>query len=144
MDDELRACPFCGGDAELCENKTHDFFVRCTDTGCHARTRNYHENSVGAIDSWNGRHYDRRLGKLVIETDDYGNVCYKVESNAYVLSQSDMESYARCVNDLRQLVRDLWDFAIIGTNTPPLFSAEWHMQACAIRDRALELGIEVE
>lgn len=142
-DEKLKPCPFCGADAELCENKTHDFFVRCTDTGCHARTRNHHENSVGAIDAWNERYYDRGHGKMVIETDEYGNVHYKIESNAYVVSQDDMERFASSVADLRQLVSDLWDFAIIGTNTPPVFTAQWHERAVMLRDRARDLGIEV-
>lgn len=142
-DNQLKPCPFCGADAELCENKTHDFFVRCVDTRCHARTRNYHENSVGAIDSWNERHYDRGLGKMVIETDEYGDVHYRIDSNAYLVSQDDMEHFNSYVANLRQLVSDLWDFTIVGTNTPHLFSAEWHAQACAIRDRARELGVEV-
>lgn len=142
-DNQLKPCPFCGADAELCENKTHDFFVRCTDTGCHARTRNYHENSVGAIDAWNERHYDRSLGKMAIETDDYGNVHYRIDSNAYLVSQDDMERFSRCVADLRQLVSDLWDFAIIGKDTPPIFTAQWHECAVKMRDRALALGIEV-
>lgn len=55
MSADLLPCPFCGSRAELCETKTHDYFVRCTDAVCHARTRNYHENDIGAITGWNAR-----------------------------------------------------------------------------------------
>lgn len=52
---ELLPCPFCGGEAELWHNKTWDYVVRCTNKGCAARTRQYHENSNGAVDAWNTR-----------------------------------------------------------------------------------------
>ena len=52
---ELKPCPFCGGEAELWHNKTWDYVVRCTNKGCAARTRQYHENSNGAVDAWNTR-----------------------------------------------------------------------------------------
>lgn len=47
----LKPCPFCGGDAELKHNKQWDYFVRCE--VCGAKTRQHHENSVGAVDDWN-------------------------------------------------------------------------------------------
>lgn len=55
MNDQLKPCPFCGSTAELLHTKTWDYFVRCTDKGCAARTRQYHENNVGAVDAWNKR-----------------------------------------------------------------------------------------
>ena len=134
MSEQLKPRPFCGADAELCENKTHDFFVRCTDTGCHARTRNHHENSVGAIDAWNERYYDRSHGKMVIETDGYGNIHYKIESNAYVVSQDDMERFSRCVADLRQLGSDLY---------LQLRNAYDSKELDEFRERMHALGIEV-
>lgn len=51
--DELRPCPFCGGDSEVVHLKSGDDLVRCVK--CHARTRQYHENDVGARDAWNRR-----------------------------------------------------------------------------------------
>ena len=53
MEDGLRPCPFCGGDAELVHLKSGDDYVRCTE--CRARTRQHHENEVGARDDWNRR-----------------------------------------------------------------------------------------
>lgn len=50
---ELSACPFCGGEAELKHNKTWDYFVRCK--SCGVRTRQHHENHVGAEMDWNRR-----------------------------------------------------------------------------------------
>lgn len=52
---ELKPCPFCGSPAELLHTKTWDYFVRCTDRGCAARTRQYHENETGAVNAWNAR-----------------------------------------------------------------------------------------
>ena len=52
---ELRPCPFCGADAELVHNAHWDYFVRCTDKQCAARTRLHHENENGAVDAWNRR-----------------------------------------------------------------------------------------
>lgn len=51
----LLPCPFCGSPAELLHTKTWDYFVRCTNKSCAARTRQYHENNVGAVDAWNTR-----------------------------------------------------------------------------------------
>lgn len=50
---ELLPCPFCGGMAELKHTKSWDYFVRCQ--SCGARTRQHHENDVGAVDGWNRR-----------------------------------------------------------------------------------------
>lgn len=58
--------------------------------------------------------------------------------------REDAERFSRCVADLRQLVSDLWEFTIIGKDTPPIFTAQWHARACAIRDRARDLGVEVD
>lgn len=59
MDDELRSCPFCGGVAELVHTRSGDDYVRCTE--CRARTRQYHENSVGPRDAWNRRVDDEEV-----------------------------------------------------------------------------------
>lgn len=50
---ELLTCPFCGGDAALERNASWDYFVRCK--SCRVRTRQHHENSVGAVLDWNRR-----------------------------------------------------------------------------------------
>lgn len=51
----LKPCPFCGSPAELVINSSGDDFVRCSNKSCACRTRQYHENKNGAIQSWNGR-----------------------------------------------------------------------------------------
>lgn len=55
MSDEIKLerCPFCGGPAILKHNATWDYFVRCE--VCGARTRQHHENDVGAVSDWNRR-----------------------------------------------------------------------------------------
>lgn len=50
---ELLPCPFCGGEAEVRESSTHDFYVKCTK--CGASTRKNHENRPGALIDWNTR-----------------------------------------------------------------------------------------
>lgn len=52
---ELKPCPFCGSPAELTHTKTWDYYVRCTNKSCAARTRQYHENDAGAVNAWNKR-----------------------------------------------------------------------------------------
>ena len=51
----LLPCPFCGAPAELIHNSHWDYFVRCTDKRCAARTRQHHENENGAVLGWNKR-----------------------------------------------------------------------------------------
>lgn len=53
MTDNLLACPFCGGRAEMRESSTHDFYAKCA--GCGASTRRNHENRNGAVMDWNTR-----------------------------------------------------------------------------------------
>ena len=48
---ELKACPFCGGDAEVYEEEEW-FYVRCFD--CWAQTDGI-DTEIGAIDAWNRR-----------------------------------------------------------------------------------------
>jgi len=52
-DFELERCPFCGGAALLKKTSNWDYFVRCGE--CGAKTRQYHENDVGAVSAWNAR-----------------------------------------------------------------------------------------
>ena len=55
MNIDPRPCPFCGSDAVLQRTSTWDWFVRCTNKECGARSRNFHENQAGAVTSWNRR-----------------------------------------------------------------------------------------
>lgn len=55
MYEELKRCPFCGAEAELVRNSGGNYFVRCTDRQCAARTRLYHENESGARLAWSRR-----------------------------------------------------------------------------------------
>ena len=148
--EELKPCPFCGEHADLCETKNHDYFVRCSNVNCHARTRNFHENDVGAVMAWNERYYDRNLGKMVIETDEYGNIHYKIESNAYLVSQEDMEHFNSYVANLRELVRGL-DHCMRSTSSSSDECAGCPLQGwstdgfqCTKSDRMRDLGIEVD
>lgn len=52
---KLETCPFCGSEAELRQTSSWDYFVRCTNKQCAARTRQFHENRNGAIATWNLR-----------------------------------------------------------------------------------------
>lgn len=55
MEETLRPCPFCGAEAELVRNSGGNYFARCTNRQCAAKTRLYHENENGAIAAWNRR-----------------------------------------------------------------------------------------
>lgn len=72
----LKPCPFCGSPAELLHTKSWDYFVRCADKGCAARTRQYHENDVGAVDAWNTR------AERTCYADRHGGYTYRFECSA--------------------------------------------------------------
>ena len=50
--EELKKCPFCGGKAEIVEDKNHISFIRCKRLCC--RTYFYESPKV-AIKTWNRR-----------------------------------------------------------------------------------------
>ena len=50
--EELKKCPFCGGEAEIVEDKNHISFIRCERLCC--RTYFYESPKV-AIKEWNRR-----------------------------------------------------------------------------------------
>ncbi len=50
--EELKKCPFCGGEAEIVEDKNHISFIRCKRLCC--RTYFYESPKV-AIKAWNRR-----------------------------------------------------------------------------------------
>ena len=52
---DLKLCPFCGSSGEMKHTSTWDYYVKCTNPVCGARTRNHHDNEVGAAISWNKR-----------------------------------------------------------------------------------------
>lgn len=60
MGDELKPCPFCGGEAELWHNAHWDYVVRCTK--CGAKTRQHHENGADAAMDWDKREGYRIVG----------------------------------------------------------------------------------
>lgn len=55
MDEKLKLCPFCGGEAELTQDRyrgLNTFYVRCC--GCGART-DFEYAEEFAAELWNGR-----------------------------------------------------------------------------------------
>lgn len=52
MSEELKTCPFCGGEATLCENLDYAY-VYCRDCGC--QTDESHVSAKEAIAAWNQR-----------------------------------------------------------------------------------------
>lgn len=55
MDETLKPCPCCGAPAEMRHSRAGDDFVKCTNPCCGMRTKNCHENEVGARPVWNAR-----------------------------------------------------------------------------------------
>lgn len=62
MSDELKPCPFCGGEAKI--ESTSDqmghlvltgYIVRCSQCWCAPKPNNYDGNRQNAIDRWNAR-----------------------------------------------------------------------------------------
>lgn len=54
---ELKACPFCGGEAELRGHKAPEFWVGCSKMGCKATTEGFGDQER-AIAAWNTRPTD--------------------------------------------------------------------------------------
>lgn len=80
MTDELLPCPFCGGQAEMRESSTHDFYVKCKD--CGAATRRNHENRNGAVMDWNAR-AERTCRMETAEGCQNWNSCSECDADYY-------------------------------------------------------------
>lgn len=52
MGDELKPCPFCGGEAEMREGSSTKPYVRCKRCGCRTGSSRYRGN---VAKSWNAR-----------------------------------------------------------------------------------------
>lgn len=52
MSDELKLCPFCGGEAEMREGSSTKPYVRCKRCGCRTGSSRYRGNLAKA---WNAR-----------------------------------------------------------------------------------------
>ena len=96
---ELKRCPFCGSPAELLHTKTWDYFVRCTDKGCAARTRQYHENSVGAVNAWNKR-AATTIGQVAVEVVPTKLTCKLEPLKAFevTVNMLDQTEWGVCAN----------------------------------------------
>lgn len=55
MVDELKPCPFCGGEAELTGHQAPEFWVLCPTIGCKASSEGFGDKKR-AIAAWNTRH----------------------------------------------------------------------------------------
>ena len=54
--DELKPCPFCGGDAEIYDFKDGRYFVGCSNTNCDVYPyTSIHYDKEDAIAAWNRR-----------------------------------------------------------------------------------------
>lgn len=52
MSDELKSCPFCGGEAEMREGSSTKPYIRCKRCGCRTGSSRYRGNLAKA---WNAR-----------------------------------------------------------------------------------------
>ena len=52
MSDDLKPCPFCGGEAELC-GMVGTRYIRCTSCGCDGPI--FQDTKKEAVESWNTR-----------------------------------------------------------------------------------------
>ncbi|MBR2208098.1 MAG: Lar family restriction alleviation protein [Synergistaceae bacterium] len=59
MSEELKPCPFCGGEAEVCADENEEYFVSCTKCtalfGYCTDTWGEYETEAAAIEAWNRR-----------------------------------------------------------------------------------------
>lgn len=57
--DELKPCPFCGGDAEIYDFKDGRYLVECSNTSCDVYPcTSIHYDKEDAIAAWNRRAED--------------------------------------------------------------------------------------
>lgn len=75
MADELKPCPFCGGEAEL-EQVCEDWHINCENFKCPATSFVIKSSVQKAIEAWNTR-YERTCGEprgfVPRDPDNFGN-----------------------------------------------------------------------
>lgn len=65
---ELKECPFCGGESEICDPAIDGFYVECANAKCLVNPQTWcYDDKEGAIEAWNTR-YERTCA-LEINTD---------------------------------------------------------------------------
>lgn len=67
MTKELEPCPFCGGEAMLCENIDYSY-VYCMRCGCQTNEASY---ILDAIEAWNTRYKRTCKSDYCRETDEW-------------------------------------------------------------------------
>ena len=55
--EELKPCPFCGGEADLTHYEIDGYLALCTK--CDAMIENWFEAKEAAIEAWNRRAYEK-------------------------------------------------------------------------------------
>lgn len=60
MDEKLKPCPFCGGEAKMKDtlliNNISAYVIGCGNTGCYVRpTTSYYRKRKEVIEAWNRR-----------------------------------------------------------------------------------------
>ena len=95
MANELKHCPFCGSPAELTHTKTWDYYVRCTNKPCAARTRQYHENDVGAVNAWNTR-AATTIGQVAVEVVPTKRTCTMLRLTDYTCQYMHRYACSEC------------------------------------------------
>ena len=68
-DDELKPCPFCGGEAATNHCVFYDYDVGCFNGECPVEPRTWSENKDEAIAAWNTRAVDPATIREVSEAD---------------------------------------------------------------------------
>lgn len=82
MSEELKPCPFCGGEAQVRSYGKSTNYVRCG--ACKGRTWGCYGTEQEAIDAWNTRH--ERTCRVVSSKDMYDVYDYYVVYTVLTLS----------------------------------------------------------
>ena len=110
MSEELKACPFCGGGAELIKRDHNTFFpigykYKCS--GCDVSSLGYYNNIIEAEKSWNTR-ADDKLENNKLKKVDSG---YETSSTEYLIDKLEKENA-----ELKGLIKILTNEVMVNEN----------------------------
>lgn len=114
MSDELKPCPFCGGEAEMREGSSTKPYIRCKRCGCRTGSSRYRGNLAKA---WNARAdvTDGQFATAVHDGEAWQRVreCH-IRYHGGMVSEGGMEAedwyYCdACGEELPKWAQDAWD-----------------------------------
>lgn len=73
-------------------------------------------------------------------SDEHG-IRVRASEEAFLVTKEQAASIREYIDELRELVRDMWQFGF-GKNSGANSAREWHERAAELYDRMKELGVD--